>query len=121
MFNGFCYIIIAEKRTLVDDPDGIYIRPVNEHVIMLRRQRRLHSHINWHGDILVAKCDVFTGEYMDIDGADVPFIYNILVRPKLDTLSDVESLVQEAKEAAESASEARMGETISDIGITAES
>lgn len=114
LFDGFCYVIVAEQRTLIDDPAGIYIRPVNEHVIRLRKQRRLHSHITWHGDILVAKFDVLTGRYTDMDGSDVPFIYNILARPKFDIPSDVEKLIKEAKE------EARRGETISDTMTTAE-
>ena len=100
LFDGFCYVVIAEKRALVNDVSGIYIRPVNEHVIALRRQRRLQSHLTWHGDILIAKFDTLTKKYIDIDGSDIPLVYNILVRPKYDTPWDVEKLTKAATENA---------------------
>ena len=100
LFNGFCYVVIAEKRTLVNDDSGIYIRPVNEHVIALRSQRRLRSHLTWHGDILIAKFDTCTKKYIDIDGSDIPFVYNVLVRPKYDTPPELEKLTKAATENA---------------------
>ena len=101
-------MIITERPTLTDGPSDGHVRPVNEHVILLRKQWKLKSPFTWRGDILVAKFDLFTKQYMDVSGADIPLIYNILARPVLDTPSVVEGLVK----AAESASSVQ--ETASD-------
>ena len=103
---------ITEQHTVIDNPSGIYIGSINEHVCLLRRHRKLESDITWHGDILVAKFDLFTQQYIDVSGADIPLIYNILTRPVLDTPSVVEKLIK----AAESTS--HVEETTSDTTTT---
>lgn len=95
-FDGFCYTIASEKPTLIDDPSGTYIRPVNEQVTALREKWKLKSHIMWHGDILVAKVatSASRNKFVDVSGKDVPLIYNILARPKVDTPLELEELLK---------------------------
>ena len=94
LFDGFSYIIAAEHRTLADNPLGIYVRPPNEHVTNLRRQRHLDSDIIWHGNILVAKVDSTTDTFTDLSGSDIPLVYNLLTRPKLDTKEELQKAVE---------------------------